>query len=85
MQAEARTYLQVLEVRVRGLDPDLLHHGCHKVVGLKVLGAELLAALRAAYRALGSPPVPGDAGFAKVVHAGQHDRLPKQVAANSTC
>lgn len=70
---------------VRGGGPDLVHHGRHKVVSLKLLGAELCAALRAAHRAVASPPVPGDTGFAKVVHAGQHNRLPKQVTADDTC
>lgn len=69
---------------VRHGGPDLLHHGRHKVVGLELFGAELLAALRAADGPLGSPPVAGDAGFTKVVHAGQHDGLPEQVAADGT-
>lgn len=82
--AKACTDLNVFDVSVRGGGPDLLHHGCHKVVGLKVLGAELLATLRAAHGTRRAPPVLGDARFAKVVHAGQHDRLPEQVTANST-
>lgn len=82
---EAGAHLQVHDVSVRGGGPDLLHHGRHKVVSLKLLGAELCAALRAAHRAVASPPVPGDTGFAKVVHAGQHNRLLKQVTADDTC
>lgn len=69
-------------MRVREGGPDLLHQGCHQVVGLEVLGLELLAALRAADRDLGPPPVPADAGSAEVVHAGQHDRVPEEVAAD---
>lgn len=69
-------------MRVREGGPDLLHQGCHEVVGLKVLGLELLATLRAADWPLGSPPVAADAGFAEVVHAGQHDGVPEEVAAD---
>lgn len=69
-EVEAGTYLKVLDVSVRGCCPDLLHHGCHKVVRLKMLGGELLAALWAAYGALSSPPISGDAWFAEVVHTG---------------
>lgn len=76
------THLQVFDVRVGERGPDLLHQGRHQVVGLKVLGVKLLATLRAADGALGSPPVAGDAGSAEVVHAGQHDGLPEEVAAD---
>lgn len=78
------THLQVLDVCVGRGGPDLLHHGCHKVVSLKLLGAELLATLWAGYGPLSSSPVPGDAGFAEMVHAAQHDWVPKQVAAYGT-
>ena len=78
---EGGTHLQVLDVRVRGGDPDLLHHGSDQVVGLKLPAGEHLAALRAGHGPLGSPPVPGDAGSAEVVHAVQHDRVAEQVAA----
>lgn len=83
--AEVGAHLEVHDVSVRGGGPDLVHHGRHKVVSLKLLGAELCAALRAAHRAVASPPVPGDTGFAEVMHAGQHNRLPKQVTADDTC
>lgn len=74
-------HLQALDVRVRRAGPDLLHHGCHQVVGLELFGAEGLAALRAGHGPLRPPPVPGDAGPAEVVHARQHDRVPEKVAA----
>lgn len=45
---------------------------------------ELLAALRAADGSQSSPPVPGDAGFAEMVHAGEHDGLPEQITADGT-
>lgn len=69
-------------MRVREGGPDLLHQGRHQVVGLKVLGLELLATLRAADWPLGSPPVAANAGFAEVVHARQHDGIPEEVAAD---
>lgn len=70
---------------MRGSGSDLLHHGCHKVVSLKLLGAELLAALWAGDRPLCSSPVPGYASFAEMVHTGQHDRLTEEITANGTC
>lgn len=79
------THLQVLEISVRGGGPDFLHHGCHKVVGLKLLAAKLFAALWAGDRSLSSSPVPGNAGFAEVVHAGQHNRVPEEITADGTC
>lgn len=79
------THLQVLDVSVRGGSPNFLHHGCHKVVSLKLFGAELLSAMWAGYGSLCPSPVPGDARSAEVVHTGQHDRLPEQVTADGTC
>lgn len=69
-------------MRVREGGPNLLHQGRHKVVGLKVLGFKLLATLRTADWPLGSSPVAADTGFAEVVHAGQHDGIPEEVAAD---
>lgn len=77
-----RAHLQVLGVRVRERGPDLLHHGRHQVVGLKVFGVKLFATLRAADGPLRPPPVAGDADTAEVVHARQHDGLPEEVAAD---
>lgn len=50
-----------------------------------MLGAELFATLWASGPALAAPPVLADAEFAKVVHAGQHDRFAEQIITHGTC
>lgn len=52
---------------------------------MNIPGAELPSALWAGYRPLCPSPVPGDARLAEVMHAGQHDWVPEQVAADGTC
>lgn len=79
------THLVIFNVGVWGDDPDFLHNGWDEVVGLIVLGAELFATLWASYTALGPPPVLADAKFAKVMHAGQHHRLPEQITTHGAC
>lgn len=78
------THLKVFDVSMWGGGPDLLHHSCHQEIGLKLPAAELPATLWAGHWPVCCSPVPGDAGFTEVMHAGQHDRLVEQVTANGT-
>lgn len=80
---DKRAHLQVLNVCFGRAGPNFLHHGRNQVVSLKHFGAEGFAALGAGDRSLNAPPIPGDARFAEMVHAGQHYGVTEKVAAYS--